>query len=502
MNDDYNPSDYEIRQDDTQPSIPVRPVSARSTDLWQWVLGIIIVLTTLSLVISIGLILVTPEAPPPLPSPTPMTVTLMIGGESRQAHTYAATVGEILQQQGITLHSDDYISVPPTAPLTPNMEIVVQQAREVTVVLDGEARTHRTIYDSPHDILNQIGLVLRESDRIWVDGTAATRSSLVTWPVPAHTITIQRAFAIVIWDADAVYRLETNAETVGEALNEAGVTLFLADAVTPDVNMPLAQDMEIVIARALPITIVVDGTPIETRVQPSTVGEAIATADVVLSGLDYTIPNEDEDIFPGMIIRVVRAAENIETAQGLLPYETVYQPDPALELDARRVVQAGENGVQEITYRVRYDDGEEVSRTVESTSVLREPVNEIIAYGTTIVIRTIDTPEGPREYWRVVRMMATSYHPAALGGDSTTATGATLTTGIVASHPEIIPYHTQVFVPGYGIGQMEDTGGGLSSTRRWIDLGYSDEDWVSWRRSVNVYFLTPVPAEINYLLPE
>ncbi len=97
-------------------------------------------------------------------------------------------------------------------------------------------------------------------------------------------------------------------------------------------------------------------------------------------------------------------------------------------------------------------------------------------------------------------MYATSYHPAALGGDDVTATGRRLTTGIVASSPAVIPFGTEVYVEGYGIGLMADTGG----PRRfplWIDLGYSDEDFRSWSRYVDVYLLTPVPDDIDYLLP-
>jgi len=57
-----------------------------------------------------------------------------------------------------------------------------------------------------------------------------------------------------------------------------------------------------------------------------------------------------------------------------------------------------------------------------------------------------------------------------------------------------------VYVPNYGIGLVADTGG-PRSTRLWIDLGYSDEDFRPWARRVDVYLLTPVPAHINYLLP-
>ena len=57
-----------------------------------------------------------------------------------------------------------------------------------------------------------------------------------------------------------------------------------------------------------------------------------------------------------------------------------------------------------------------------------------------------------------------------------------------------------MYVPGYGLGLMADTGGPRSSPY-WIDLGYSDEDYVPWSRYIDVYLLAPVPAEVDYLLP-
>ena len=49
------------------------------------------------------------------------------------------------------------------------------------------------------------------------------------------------------------------------------------------------------------------------------------------------------------------------------------------------------------------------------------------------------------------------------------------------------------------IGTIEDVGGGLPD-RHWIDLGYSDDDWVGWGGWMTIYFLTPVPANIMWIL--
>ena len=81
-----------------------------------------------------------------------------------------------------------------------------------------------------------------------------------------------------------------------------------------------------------------------------------------------------------------------------------------------------------------------------------------------------------------------------------TASGRPAGTGIVAVDPNVIPFRSEVYVPGYGVGYAGDTGGGIKG--RWIDLGYDEDELQAWNGYVDVYYLTPVPAEINYLIPE
>jgi 3D (Asp-Asp-Asp) domain-containing protein len=258
--------------------------------------------------------------------------------------------------------------------------------------------------------------------------------------------------------------------------------------------------MTIVVRRSRPITVLADGVSIETRSQAETVGEALAEVGVALNGLDYTLPSEVAMLRPDMTIEVVRVTEDVVTEQIAVPFETVYQADAALELDQTALVQDGTLGVDQRNIRVRYENGVEISRTDEGVMRMQEPVNRVVSYGTQIVLRTIDTPEGPREYWRKLRLYATSYHPAALGGDDVTATGRKLVKGIVGIDPKLIPYSTTLYVEGYGVGLAADTGGPRSS-RYWIDLGYSDADWVSWSRWVDAYLLAPPPENFPYILP-
>jgi uncharacterized protein YabE (DUF348 family)/3D (Asp-Asp-Asp) domain-containing protein len=428
------------------------------------------------------------------------TVSLRVEDQSTNVTTNEQTVGELLAQQGVTLRSDQVVAPPVDTQLVEGMRVTVMVERPITVVLDGEVSVFRTAFDHPQEILDSLGIFVDDNDAVLINGSTVSSEDLSTYPLPAQHIEVRSGVRVTL-NVDGEQReWVTTQATVGEVLDEAGVTLFLGDMVDPPVDTTVEEGMMITVERSSQVTITIGDTQIETRASGATVADALSAGEIILNGLDYTIPPENTRLTPDMNVRVVRVTEEVLAETEPLPYEVIYQADAELELDQQAVIQTGVEGVQQHNIRVRYEDGVEVSRTDEGLSVTQEPVDQIIAYGTNVVLRTIDTAEGPREYWRKLRLYATSYYPKALGGDNVTATGMTLQKGVVAIDPKLIPYDTQMYIPDYGIGIAGDTGGPRLS-RYWIDLGYSDADWVHWARWTDVYLLTPVPPDIQYLLP-
>jgi 3D (Asp-Asp-Asp) domain-containing protein len=131
-----------------------------------------------------------------------------------------------------------------------------------------------------------------------------------------------------------------------------------------------------------------------------------------------------------------------------------------------------------------------------------------MAYGTKIVIRTMDTPDGPIEYWRKMRVYTTAYTAATCGKTRDhprygyTRLGWWLTKGIVAVNPDVIPLKTKMYVPGYGHAIAGDTGGGVKG--KFVDLGYDEGKYQSWHWWSDIYLLTPVPPrnKILWILPD
>ena len=489
---DYNDPEWQTPPD----TRPRRPQPHGRRRVWRArplvVLGVIGGVVTFGLIVLLIAVVISGSQTVP--------VVVIVSGDANALRTRSATVGELLTNLGVIVGEGDTLNPSAETAITPDLVIRVEKARSVTLTVDGAMRIFRTTLTNPAEILDSAGLKVGSADRVLVDGTQTTLADLSVWPVPATHILLRRAMPIHIDDDGSEQKVSTTGETVGEALFDAGTTLYLADVVTPSLNEPLSANMVIKVHRSTPVTIELDGELILTRTQGTVVADALADAGVALQGLDYSSPFEDAPLHPGMTVKIIRVREEVESERESAPFEVVYQADATLPLDQTAVTEAGRDGIKETRTRVRFENGVEVSRETEMSSVVQPPINRVISYGTSVVVRSVDTPDGPREYWRVIRMYATSYHPEALGGDSTTATGHTLAKGIVAANTGILPFGTQIYVAGYGVGTVEDTGGPRSSPL-WVDLGYSDDDYVGWHRYVDVYVLTPVPAAIDYLLP-
>ncbi len=414
------------------------------------------------------------------------------------------TVAEVLAAGGVTLGEADSVSPASGAPAHPATPIAIDRAAEVTVLTLDSAQTYRTQQTTLAGFLSEIGLSLPPGARLLADGQPVVDPA--THPLPQH-LAIDPYKTVIIEDGANRRALRTTALTVGEALAEAGVSLAALDGVTPSRETALTPDLTIVIARAAPYQITADGQTVEAHSGSTVVGQVLADNGIALGPLDYTRPPLDATVAPGDAIEVVRVTERIDTEDVAIDFQTVYEPAADMEIDTILEASAGRPGVLQRRTRVRLENGVEVSRTPDGEIVTVAPVNHVIRYGTQIVVRVIDTPEGPAEYWRKVTMRVTSYTAASSGkepGDPAygiTASGAQAGFGVVAVDPTVVPFKSYVYVPGYGVAYAGDTGGGIKG--RFIDLGYDEGALQSWRGTVDVYYLgQPPPAEeIRWLLP-
>lgn len=438
--------------------------------------------------------------------PAALTYTVTDGATSIPVEGRFETVGQVLAAAGVNLAAEDEVEPAPAAPADPATPIAVVRATEVTVIDADSVTLYRTQTETLGAFLAEQRLSPPAGARLLADGEPVEPAAAAAAPLPEQII-FDPYKRVIITDGDERWALRTTALTVGEALAESGVALGALDGVSPPRETALVPEMAITIERAAPYVVVADGHTVDVHSDAVRVFEILADNGIALGPLDYTRPAADATVAPGDTIEVVRVAERIDTEEVAVPFETVFEAAPDLEIDTLVEGTPGSNGLLQRRTRVRLENGVEVSRAPDGESLLVAPVNRVLRYGTNIVVRTIDTPEGPVEYWRKVTMRVTSYTATSAGkkpgepGYGITASGVQAGTGVIAVDPTVIPFRSYVYVPGYGVAFAGDTGGGIKG--RFIDLGYDEGEFQSWRGTVDVYYLGPPPPaeDIRWILP-
>ena len=427
---------------------------------------------------------------------TRKTVTLVINGVSSPVTTHRLRVADLLAHQNLFPGSRDRLSLSLNTWLVNEDTVQLDQSASVVIYADGNISTVKSPERKPANLLAAAKLRLYPGDKLLVNGSEVDPAVNMAYE-DVYRIQVQRAIRLNLAESAIPFNNTTTAPTFAQALADQNHAMFAADWISSGFDALPNTDLNIDYRKTRKLAIETKNGVYEYYSAAPTIGAAIAEQGIALQSLDYTLPATHEPIPEDSKIRLVRVNEQVIIEQEPIAFESVLQPAPDVELDQRVTLQAGEYGLLARRIRIRTEDGEEVSRNAEAQWIAQPVKNRIVGYGTKVVIKTANTADGPIEYWRSVSMYATSYSPCRIFKDrcdSYTASGAELKKGIVAMRGYWYRYYggTQVYVPGYGVGTVADVGGGIPG-RFWIDLGFSDSDYVSWHQTVTVYFLTPVP---------
>jgi len=432
------------------------------------------------------------------------TVTLVIDGQTRRVTAWMLTAGSVLHEVGIPLGPADRLTPAVGAWITFSPLVKIERAAQVSILADGKSTGLLSPERNPVKLLALAGIQLGASDLLLSDGAAIQPDMLL--PISAsHTLQVRRSVTVTLVMDGQTSSFQSTAVTLGEALWQAGIRLDPDDSLVPGFETPLDKSIQATIRHAVPLTISLQGQEIKARSSAPTVGLALAQVGLSLQGLDYSQPAEDQPVPADGRIRLVRVREEVLLTQKTIPFDIKTVADPNTELDAHSVIQPGQEGIIVTRTRVRYEDGKEVNRQTEGEWQARPPQERILGYGTKVVIHTAVVDGVKIQYWRAVTMFATSYSPCNSDADHCyphTATGLPVVKGVAGVKRVWFDWMNgqNVFVPGYGSAVIADFGGGYPDGRAHIDLGFSDADYVPWASWVTVYFLTPVPENILWIL--
>lgn len=243
------------------------------------------------------------------------------------------------------------------------------------------------------------------------------------------------------------------------------------------------------------ITLVVDGKSQEISTFKSSVEEILAEKNVSYDGNDIVTAKLDSKLSDGMKIEVIDVKEETIKEYKEIPYDTEVVEDRNLLKGDTKVAQEGQNGKNELVYKITYHNGEQVDRQFINEIISIESKNKIVKKGTKTEVKVAssrgestrgNTSSGSNNSNRKhMKVVATAYT-----GDGITSTGTKPKWGTISVDPSVIPYGTKVYIPQFDMTFVaEDTGGAIKGNK--IDIFMNDETSVyNWgRKTIDIYII-------------
>ena len=113
----------------------------------------------------------------------------------------------------------------------------------------------------------------------------------------------------------------------------------------------------------------------------STVTQALQAAGITVGSQDRVEPPPYTVLGDGNSVTLTRVKEVFETEQQIIAFERQVVRNESLPEGETRLVQAGVNGLEELTYRRVLEDDVEISKSVVKSVILQEAIPEIMMVG-------------------------------------------------------------------------------------------------------------------------
>jgi uncharacterized protein YabE (DUF348 family) len=244
-------------------------------------------------------------------------IELSVDGKERTLHTFADDVTELLAEEGVDVGAHDVVAPGPGEALTSGDEVAVQYGRPVRLTLDGQRR------------------------EVW-----------------------------------------TTARTVQGALEQLGVRVEGAYLSTSR-SRPIGREgLALDVRTERSVTIMADGRARTIRTNAATVREAVEEAGIILRGQDTTSVAPGSFPRDGQTVTVLRITRTKEVREEPIPFGAAWIEDASVFRGTEVVERAGQPGLRRVTYSLRTVNGVRQKPRRIRTEVVREPRTQVVKVGT------------------------------------------------------------------------------------------------------------------------
>lgn len=246
--------------------------------------------------------------------------------------------------------------------------------KAVVLSIDGKDREVHTFGNTVSDVLAGEKIQLRGRDLV-----APTPTTEVS---DGSRIAVRYARPLTLTVDGEEERHWVTALSVGQAFADLGVRYAGAE-LSASRSMGIGRsgvELEVSTLKRVVIEHKGERTPIETTAV--TVGEAVDEAKLNVDVDDRISPDLSHAIEDGDVIHLKRVDVKLVKRTVDIDHETTREPDSSMYTDESETVTAGQDGRKVQLLQVTYVDGEKKVSEVLSAQVTREPVTEVVRYGT------------------------------------------------------------------------------------------------------------------------
>lgn len=245
---------------------------------------------------------------------------------------------------------------------------------------------------------------------------------------------------------------------------------------------------------------------ISLRSNATTVGGFLRELAISLPDGYWVDPPVDAALTDGMAVSLSSLSVTRGTSKRVIPATVEVSSSWRYGPAGADLVEAGQDGLLEVSCTIFYLDGQEVGRRQRETVLRKMKPRKVVYFH---VLTAEDGPSTeeilamrakpgshtppPIRYKRAVTMQSSAYEPSPVScgkfASGYTSIGLEAGYGVVAVDPKVIPLGTRLFIEGYGYAVAGDVGSAIKGNR--VDVGMlTVEECYKWgRRDVKVFIL-------------
>lgn len=357
---------------------------------------------------------------------TKSTVHVNLDGKEEIVRTHAATVGDLLKELNVSLHSEDFVFPSTNMKIKNNLHVVWKPAKQVEIIVGQEKKSVWTTAGTVREFLEEQKISLGEHDQV--------KPGLNTSIEKDMNVHVERAFPLVLNDGGVEKTAWTTSTTVDDFLSQQGIVLGELDRVEPDLNSLITKNTTVNVIRVEKVIDVVE-EPIEFG---------------VVTKKDESLPKGEE--------KVIVAGEN-----GLVKKEYEVFLENGKEV-SRKLLK--ENKIKDKKDKV--------------VAVGAKKIDRIASRG----------QENVKKELTVTATAYTAYCNGCSGVTATGLDlRANPNAKVIAVDPRVIPLGSKVYVDGYGYAVAADTGGAIKGHKIDVFFASKSDAYRWGRKKVKIKIL-------------